>query len=426
MTSRLNSNLLFETCETLWYDSASSFKLPLPDYNKKQQRTHERQLNQLLSELIDYLNTFPEDEHQQETWIATFCQSYHNFTLPQYLSSFKSLNKKTLSQFIQQTDYFFKSSKKFDEQLSILDQVQAIRNQWIILILQCLMNQPLNQSPAILAYSLLYPYTDNLIDDPMLSTQEKESFNTRLIQRLKGTYPLPVLATEEKVYRLIDMIEQTFPRNQFPDVYEALLLIQQGQIDSITQQIKGIIPYEQNILKISINKGGASVLVDGYLITGDLTYEQQFFTYGYGFLLQLCDDLQDINQDLDQSHQTVFTQLANHYPLDPLTNKLIHFCQTLLHSYLIDSSDSDENFKTLIETNCLYLILFAIAEHPQYFSQSYLKQIKPYLPFSFSYIQTFKRRFKRQTQKLKPSYHGVPTIDIILKLGAKLLKEEII
>lgn len=261
------------------------------------------------------------------------------------------------------------------------------------------MNQPLTQSPATLAYSLLYPYTDNLIDDPMLSPQEKASFNKRLTQRLKGKYPLPILATEEKVYQLIAMIEQIFPRDQFPDVYEALLLIQQGQIDSITQQMKGIIPYEQNILKISINKGGGSVLADGYLITGNLTYKQQFFTYGYGFLLQLCDDLQDTNQDLEQSHQTVFTQLANHYPLDPLTNKLIHFCQTLLHSYLINSSESDKNFKNLIEMNCLYLILFAIVEHPQYFSQSYLKQIKPYLPFSFYYIQTFKRRFNRQTQK---------------------------
>ena len=425
MTSRLKYKLLFETCETLWYDCTSSFKLPLPKYDKKQQRAHERQLTQLLSELVDYLTTFPEDEQQRVEWLGTFSQSYHNFTLPQYLSSFQPLKKSTLSQFIQQTDYFLTSRKKFDEQLSILDQVQAIRNHWIILILQCLMNQPLNQTPATLAYSLLYPYTDNLIDDPTLSTQEKASFNTRLTQRLKGNHPLPVLATEEKVYQLIAMIEQTLPRDQFPDVYEALLFIQQGQIDSIAQQMKGIIPYEQNILKISINKGGASVLADGYLISGSLTHEQQFFTYGYGFLLQLCDDLQDINQDLDQSHQTVFTQLANHYPLDSLTNKLIHFCHTLLHSYLIDSSESNENFKNLIETNCLYLILFAIAEHPQYFSQSYLKQIKPYLPFSFSYIQTFKRRLKHQTQKLKPSYHGVPTIDIILELGARLLKEEI-
>lgn len=426
MTSRLKSKLLFETCENLWYDSVSSFNLSLPNYHKKQQRAHEKQLNQLLSELIYYLDTFPEDEHQREAWFKTFAQSHGNFTLPQYLSSFKSLKKSTLSQFIQQTDYFLTSSTKFDEQLSILDQVQAIRNQWIILILQCLMNQPLTQSPATLAYSLLYPYTDNLIDNPILSAQEKASFNSRLTQRLKGKHPLPILATEEKIYQLVAMIEQTFPRDKFPDVYEALLLIQQGQIDSLKQQIEEIIPYEQNILRISINKGGASVLADGYLIAGNLTHEQQFFTYGYGFLLQLCDDLQDINQDLTQYHQTLFTQLANHYHLDPLTNKLIHFCQNLLHSYLIDDSESDENFKHLIEMNCLYLILFAIAEHPQYFSRSYLKQIKPYLPFSFSFIQTFKRRLKRQTQKIKPSYHGVPTTDIILKLGDKLLKEEII
>ena len=38
-----------------------------------------------------------------------------------------------------------------------------------------------------------------------------------------------------QVDALVSMIEDTFPRQQFPDVYDALLRIQEGQILSVQQ-----------------------------------------------------------------------------------------------------------------------------------------------------------------------------------------------
>ena len=83
-------------------------------------------------------------------------------------------------------------------------------------------------------------------------------------------------------------------------------------------------PYERDMLSISIEKGGASVLVDGYLVCGELTKEEEVFAYGYGFLLQLCDDLQDVKADLEKNHMTIISQLAGKYHLDKIINKLIN------------------------------------------------------------------------------------------------------
>jgi hypothetical protein len=60
--------------------------------------------------------------------------------------------------------------------------------------------------------------------------------------------------------------------------------------------------YEKDILAMSIEKGGSSVLADAYLINGTLTEKEATFFFGYGVLLQICDDLQDGKKDLQEQH----------------------------------------------------------------------------------------------------------------------------
>ena len=59
---------------------------------------------------------------------------------------------------------------------------------------------------------------------------------------------------------------------------------------------------ERNIMDISIYKGGLSVLIDRFFINLKMTEEEILFYFGFGFLLQLCDDLQDIGEDLSLIH----------------------------------------------------------------------------------------------------------------------------
>jgi hypothetical protein len=241
---------------------------------------------------------------------------------------------------------------------------------------------------------MLYPYTDNFLDNTKISKEEKSEFNNRFSLRLKGEPVLCRDSYEEKVYKLVDNIEAVFQRKEFPKVYESLLKIHKGQIKSLVQQERVTIPYDIDIMNISIEKGGASVLVDGYLIRGDLTKEEEEFCLGYGFLLQIADDLQDVKEDLKNNHMTIMSQLAGKYELDTLANKLINFTLDFMdnHSCL----KNKKNLGELIKNNCIMLILFSGILSKEYFSDKYIKKIERYLPFTIGYIESLKAKISNK------------------------------
>lgn len=58
---------------------------------------------------------------------------------------------------------------------------------------------------------------------------------------------------------------------------------------------------------LTFNKGAASVVADGYLVLGRLSADQMDFLIGYGIVLQLADDLQDMTTDANVHHATLFS-----------------------------------------------------------------------------------------------------------------------
>ena len=69
-------------------------------------------------------------------------------------------------------------------------------------------------------------------------------------------------------------------------------------------------------MRISVEKGGTSVLADAYLVCGNLDTELSDLMFGFGFVLQLIDDLQDAKEDCNNNHMTVFSQELNKERLD--------------------------------------------------------------------------------------------------------------
>ena len=63
---------------------------------------------------------------------------------------------------------------------------QALRNVGIGNTLQLLLDRPVTLRPGLFAYSMLYPLTDNLLDDPGLDGGSKREFNERFGRRLAG------------------------------------------------------------------------------------------------------------------------------------------------------------------------------------------------------------------------------------------------
>src|SRR5512147_64755 len=70
---------------------------------------------------------------------------------------------------------FVRKARLFDPKLSMEDIYQAERNAWTAHGLQWLLGKPVALSPSIFAYSLLYPYTDNFLDDPRISSVAKKN-----------------------------------------------------------------------------------------------------------------------------------------------------------------------------------------------------------------------------------------------------------
>ena len=110
---------------------------------------------------------------------------------------------------------------------------QALRNVWIMNTLQLYLDHPVQYSPSIFAYSMIYPYTDNVVDDTSVALQDKGRLNAHLKGWLEGESGGPSLPegasplrrTAEKVLGLIRMIEAQFAREEAPDVYRSLLAI---------------------------------------------------------------------------------------------------------------------------------------------------------------------------------------------------------
>ena len=198
---------------------------------------------------------------------------------------------------------FDNSASSYDSNISDDDIFQAARNVWTALGIQIQMGLPVKLSKSIFGYSMLYPYTDNLLDDPRLSGREKMNFVKRFGQRLQGEHVVSRNTYEQKVWDMIKMMEADYPRSKFPDVWGAIMLIHQGQVDSVRQQDPSI-SYEE-ILEISIRKGASSVLADAYLVAGELNDSQFQWQMEYGFLLQIVDDFQDCEEDFKNGHWTL-------------------------------------------------------------------------------------------------------------------------
>ena len=157
-------------------------------------------------------------------------------------------------------------------------------------------------------------------------------------------------------------------------------------------------------------------MTDAYLAGGILDENEEMFFFGFGVLLQLCDDLQDAEDDFKNNHMTIFSQLAYKWPLDAITSKLLNFTLELFDDFDFFKIKNREVLKELISKCCIYLILFAASRNRKLYSKRYFKMIEKYLPFRSKYIKGLPQRLKKRYSSLKKSYSGVKTDKIIEEL----------
>jgi hypothetical protein len=291
---------------------------------------------------------------------------------------------------------FARMARRFDPRISGDDIYQAGRNVMTANFIQLLLNRPVEVTPSIFAYSMLYPYTDNYLDDPAVSRATKAAFNRRFQLRLQGEKVLPENPQEAVINQLVEMIEGQWERARYPQVYESLLAIHAAQGRSLGLAVPGASPFELDVLGVSFEKGGTSVLADGYLVAGDLTIEQARVLFGYGAFTQLMDDLEDIPQDQQENSASVFSLTAGRWPLDGLTNRFFHFGRAVFNDLDAFQSRAAPDLEGLIARSIDPVLVDTVSRAWKHYSPAYLREMERHSSFRFEALRKAREKLARQ------------------------------
>jgi hypothetical protein len=283
-------------------------------------------------------------------------------------------------------------ARQFDPSLSMADIIQASRNAWTACGLQPLLGERAGITPAILGYSLLYPYSDNYLDREDVSREAKLCFSARFRTRLRGDSLSALDYREAAVWTMVDLIEGQYPRAQYPDVFDCLLAIHRAQEESIAQQRSSSLLSDADLLRVSCAKGGTSVLADACLAHGWLSEEERVFSFEWGVLLQLGDDLQDLREDMRRGSVTLFSRAAKSgTPLDALAIQLLSFSNRV-GARMDGLPQGSRILKNLLKMSWRSLIIGAIANSHEFFSPTFLREAEECSPFRFDFLRSRRER----------------------------------
>ena len=143
---------------------------------------------------------------------------------------------------------------------------------------------------------------------------------------------------------------------------------------------------------MSCAKGGSSVLTDACLAHGWLSGEESRFSFEWGVLLQLGDDLQDVRDDMRRGSVTLFTRAAAlGRPLDGLVIQLLNFSDQV--GGRMDSlPHGSDMLKKLLRMSWRSLIVGAVANSHEFFSSGFLDEAERWSPFRFEFLRTRNER----------------------------------
>jgi len=386
---------------SLW--NASSARIPiLPEtFSREVQRDNERETSRLVALMERELRLFPDSEPERAEWRDRQFSSLRRLGTSSFGFPDSHFDIIFSPEYFAATRDFARRARAFDKGMEAASLAQAMRNVWVMNTLQTLLGRAPSLSPSIFAYSMLYPFTDNHLDRPGRSQKSKKLACDRLGVRLSGWAIEPKDKHEAAVFRLVGLIEGEYPRAEFPEVYESLLAIHAGQVKSLQQQSE-CAPDDPDLLLISIEKGGSSVLADGWLVCARLSRDEADFCFGFGVMLQLLDDLQDLPDDCKAGHRTLFTRATSTEALDSLANRLWHFLHRVLES-MECASDRSLDLRDLIRRNSTMLLLRALAENAGSYSPGYIDHMERFSPLGFDFLRSCRRSIEERYARVWPA-----------------------
>ena len=417
-TSTLHDRLvpLRRACLVAWQRARPELPRLGPPTTRWQQWRTARATRRLIDEIATRVDNHPEPTTAQREWRDALRHRLQDFGERRF--GWPDGYRRLLfgDAFYETSVAFARQARAFDPALCLDDLWQAMRNVWIGNNLQMLLGRPVRLTPGLFAYSMLYPVTDNLIDSPDRTPDEKRVFNARLGARLIGDASTAGCTAEASAFRLVSQIEQEFPRRAYADVWESILAIHRGQTASLRQQ--GPPLSENELFDITFAKGGASVLADVYLVVGEATPAEERFAFGYGVFLQLLDDLQDVKADIAVRHQTLFTVATGEGRLDTLAAHLAAFIDIVLDEHRLQATPHTSDCLDLIRRHCHSMLAGVMAQNPSMFARRFRRSVERQWPLSFRAVRRLRthahQRFQKTAQRLQERRGVSSPLELIL------------
>lgn len=384
-----------------WMNTSSEFPNLGDHITYIEKKRAEEDTDSGIDKIMDCIKAFPKEDLDKRIWKMKVKSTVKEFALREYSAHEKIQLEPYINHFFSVMEAFTKEARKFDNKLSYLEIWQGMRNVWAMVLLQIMFKEEVCLTDSILSYSLLYPYTDNYLDNKKLAIKQKKAFNDLINKKLKGEEVIALDYISKQVVQLICKIENQFNREKYEEVFKSLLLIQEAQEKSLIQHGNKDSLCERQLLEISTEKGGTSVLADGYLVSGELSMEEIYFLFSFGVSLQIADDIQDVREDIENNHNTLVTKIAYKWDLDKLTNNLLNFTLDGLKDLEKINKDKNEVLERFIIKKSMNFIYFAIAKNKELHSEEFIIEFEKYLPYTLKYIENLNRKLNKKLKRVK-------------------------
>jgi len=152
----------------------------------------------------------------------------------------------------------------------------------------------------------------------------------------------------------------------------------------------------QKITAMTFEKGGTSVLADGFLAAGELTLEEMEIIFNYGAFAQLMDDQEDIRNDIKSGAVTFFSEAARIGNVDEVLQRVFYFAHKVLKGLDQFTNAKAQPLKQMSMKGIDLLLIDAALRMESYYSKKYLQELEGYFPFRFEYLKRVRKEIQRK------------------------------
>ncbi len=428
ITKEKIERICFEEILGLWESLPNSFPDFLTEVGELKKRQNEAEIEEIAGQWKVKAKAFPKKESEQLAWKQEMDGMLAEFFAKEQLLGIRShMSEETFQAFQEETKRFVRKVRSFDPELTMENIWQALRNYFIYAVIADLQGQKQACKETVFCYSLLYPYTDNYIDEKRHTRQQKEAYNCLISNVLHDVPVTPKGSVEEKTCKLLHGLVDSYAGEKKKEIQNLLLWMLEAQNNSIRQQehepeqtnggeqangvrlehepeqANGAEVTREEILRISAYKGSLSVLIDYFFTIPELREEEVRFYMKFGFFLQLADDLQDRAEDQKNGFQTLMVFCKNHGGLEKGVNRLLHYVHTVFEEF----TPVNDKLKYFMLEHCYSLVIGAAMTDSGDFSGKYLERLEQFFPVHMEYMQKQRKvpgKNEKQVQQFWDKY----------------------